>query len=154
MTLRASTTVDRIAAALVSALEAQPDLKRVSVTDGMPPVGVIGGTEWIAILDVDPWQQESRGMNVTTRPRVEEYTQNVMISVIRKTEDHRVANDRAWELYRAVEAAIRDTPTLPELTGDGQIVHIVVAGGSFLKRSNDTHREATIELRLDVKARI
>lgn len=154
MALRAPTTIDRFAPALKAALEAVPALVETPVTDGIPAPGTFGGDEWIALLDVE-FEQEAR-LDRSSRPRRETYRQKLLISVTRAgQETQAAANARAWELFSAVDAAIRDNPSLDGyFTGDGQLASVQVSAGTFSKRATDTVREATLELELAVLARI
>jgi hypothetical protein len=155
MAIRTSTTVDRFPTVLATALAARAALAGVSVTDGIPPPGTFGGPEWIAITDV-VFEQEVRGLNVSSRPRIERYTQSIMISVVvAGRTPQTVANARAWELFVEIEETIRDNVYLDGFwTGDGQIVSVQTGRGTLSKRATDTEREATLELELDVVARI
>lgn len=157
MPLKTATTIEDFGPALKALLAAQPALATVPVTDGPPAPGTFDGAEWVALLDVE-FAQRTRALNTTTRPRLENYTQNVLISVVQQSRsDHTTPGARAWALFAAVADAIRGNPTLTGyFTGDGQIVAVEVGSGRFTKAvgTDALSREASIEFGLQVEARI
>ena len=157
MALKTSTTIDDFGPALKALLEAQAALTSVPVTDGPPAPGTFDGPEWIALLDVE-FEQTVRALNVSNRPRMEQYTQTVLISVVQKSRaDHATPGARAWALFNAIHDAFRDNPTLNGYyTADGQIVAAQIEGGTFKKTVGQDAllREASIEFRIRVDARI
>lgn len=156
MALKTSTTIDRFGAALKAALEAREAIRAgVAVTEGVPPPGTFASREWVMIGDVT-FEQEVRGMHPVTRPRRERYQQTVMISVVREgQETAELATARAFELFVELEDTIRDNPILDGyFAGDGQIISVQMGRGTLTKRATDTTRESTLEVELDVDARI
>lgn len=156
MTLLTQSAIPDFAPALMRLWAAVPALKGVYVCDGPPTPGTALQPEIVMLGDVTDWSVEPRALNRTNQPRREEFRQNVLISVLQQTRaDQATVNDRAWDIFRLLEAAIRTDPSISSAwTADGQIVHVLVEGGEFLKRANDTSREASIEFRLYVLARI
>lgn len=157
MTLKTSSTIPTIGTALTAAWRARGALSRIPITDGLPEPGILEGPEWVMIGDVE-FEQAARAMDVTSRPRVEDYRVKVMVSVTRAgrgSDVQAAANARAWELFAELEQGIRDNPTLTGYyVDDGQIVAVQIGTGTFSKRATDTVREATIETELVVRARI
>lgn len=157
MTLKTSSTIPSFAAAMIAACRARPALKNVPMSDGLPEAGVLDGSEWIAFLDVE-FEQTTRGMDVSSRPRQEDYTQAVMINVVqsgRGQDAQAKASSRALELFTELEQSIRDNPTLSGFyTDDGQIVAVQIGTGKLSKRATDLVREVSVEFELSVRARI
>lgn len=157
MALKTSTTIEGFGPALKALLEAQATLSSVPITDGPPAPGTFDGLEWIALLDV-MFEQSVRALNVSNRPRMESYTQNVLVSVVQKSRaDHATPSARAWALFNAIHNAIRDNHSLTGYyTDDGQIVAAQIGSGSFRKSvsADASVREASIEFGIRVDARI
>lgn len=156
MALKVATVVDRIPAALIALWSALPELENVPITDGVPPPGTFNAPAWVAITDVEG-TQEVRAMDVTNRPRLEVFEQEVLVSVARATRTDTSSSvvARAFELFVALADAIRDNPTLAGVfTGDGQIQSIEVGRYNLLKRQTDQERSADLVVTLIVRARI
>jgi len=154
----ASTTIPSFQAALEELLLAQTVfVAGLPLTDGIPSPGTFDRRDWVALLDVE-FEQNTAALNQTTRPRDEFYSQTVLISVVAaKREDAQsVASDRAWEIFAAIEAAVRANPTLsPYYTGDGYIIAATLTkNGRLRKAVTDDSRESSIEFTIDVRARI
>lgn len=151
----ASSTVPAFRAALIAALEGRVGLKGVSVTDGKPPPNVLAESEFLAVLDTDG-VTAPRPFNRTTQPRDERYSQHLMISVVGATRaDQTTLGARAFEILAELGDEIRTNVRLePNYSGPGNLYSVVMGQWSYHTRADDTHREAAIELELDVHARI
>lgn len=156
MAVKTATTLDRLPAALLELWGNVAALAGVPMYDGVPPAGVFGGPEWIAVTDAEG-TQEVRAMDVTNRPRFEDYEQEVLVSVVREARSVGSAAvvARAMALFVLVADAIRDDPTLSTtFTGDGQIQSVEVSRFNLLKRQTDTERTAEVVITLRVRARV
>src|SRR5262245_23490013 len=105
-------------AALVSALQANPDLSDVQVTYGPPFPSP--QREFICVTAADG-EQEWAAMGFGSETRKEEFDLTVLISVLREGQDAQAADQRCFALFSEVEAQIRFDPTLGNTVKEAKI---------------------------------
>jgi hypothetical protein len=146
-----SSSINTVIPALVTLLQARPNLATVSVIEGPAEPSVRNREELILVLDAKG-QQSVRAINATTQPRNEEYDVAVLISVLGETRnDQATLRARCFALMAEIEAQLRSDVHLG-LVG---VYASVVGHISYTARLiSDSTRESAIDFDIHVTARL
>lgn len=164
MTTYAHSTIQLYTDALIANLKARQNLQRVLISDGPPPASWLAAEEWVMFGDVTG-NQSWAVINKTRRPRNEEFTIEVIISVIANTTDgddavQPMLNARCMEIFAELEDELRGNPTqgVGPATGIDPAGYVIESEIStpvtLAKRGNDHAREASMTIGIKVKARL
>lgn len=144
--------VPAVMTTLKALLQARPALAGVQITDGRPWQP---DSEYIAILDAEPHEQEAAALARTRQPRNEEFTLQVEINVARSGDaDHTEIVARAYALAAELENELRQDVTLGGALGPSGWA--LIAGLPIVKGGPDSGgaRDASIFARIACRARI
>jgi hypothetical protein len=165
MTTYPTSTIQQYTDNLVDNLKKRSGLKDTFIGDGPPPLDAMQLKEWIVLGDVNGGQKWAV-VDAQRRPRDEEYTIDVLISVVSATvpgDDklQSALNNRCMALFAELEQELRGNPTqgVGQPTGfynGGFVIVSEIANPNvkLQKRGNDTAREAAMEFGITVKARL
>lgn len=103
----AASTVPAAKAGLLSLLQARPGLAGVQIEWAHPGAHI--RDEAVYLGDTDDTQD---AVYLGNRARRQRYVVEVVVTVLRRGNDPRAAEERCWELVAEVEDAVRDDPQL------------------------------------------
>lgn len=150
-------TIPSFRVALLAALTARTGLAGVALCDGRPESDILGGEEFLALMDTE-FEISAPTMNRTTQPREEVYTQQCWISVNGQTSNDQVTlGTRCFAIFAELCDQLRATPHLEGFypsSGSGQIASALIDTGSYFPRADDREREATLQFGIRVTARL
>lgn len=140
----ASSTVPAVKQALVDLLAARAALAKVQVSYGAP---ASPGRELIWVGDA-AGDQTFAALGVNHRD--EEYTIQVVFSVLREGQDIRAADDRCFDLAAELESLLRANSTLSV----SNVLWTEIGEFTLEEYASDTARESRLTVNVAVRARI
>lgn len=151
--MASSSVVPAVMVALKAQLQARAGLAGVQITDGVPRKEE---KEYIAILGAKDHSQRQAGMRATSpRPREEEFTLEIGISVLRSGDaEHTEATARVYQLAKELEDQLQDDQTISSSLGASGWATVTSLPVRKPGPDNDGRREAIVEAEIRCHARI
>jgi hypothetical protein len=148
----ATSSIPAVKAALITRLQARAGLYGVSVTWGFTDAAGARAAEWVFVGNTrgdQTWTQQGR------QSKEEDYTLDLIVSVVRKGLGVQTAEQRAWAIAAEVENELRSDPSVgltpPYRLLQAQVEGPVVSEEAVSEDGSAVESRITLSIRVETR---